>query len=372
LKLGLRRAHCLLVAAPPTGWAAERLDLEWGEPRRLLSAILNAPGDPDPSRPDSRLFWNELLVDLATAPELEYSPAARAMLAERRDELAGLGKAPRFDLQRLAAARHAIMYSLARSFFEGGAATRPAFLKFLADSPDVGDFASFRARRGAGHDPDRWLASMHIYAQWRFTRQIQEARSRASGTGLCLEFPVGVHPDGYDVWRNASLFAAGMSVGIPPGPSAAEGQVLEVPPMLPDRMRENQFRYLRATLATSMAPAGRLRFGHAMFIQRSYWVPEGCPAGMGVNVAYPAEEVSAVIRLESHRAQCEVVGEDPDAATQEVRALMNRCGLPPTTDRPGGRNVSPLAIAGPESDDSVREKFLAFDAAGRTAPGEDE
>jgi 4-alpha-glucanotransferase len=123
------------------------------------------------------------------------------------------------------------------------------------------------------------------------------------------------------------MFAEGVSIGAPPDSFFAEGQVWKIPPMLPDRMREDQFRYLRQSLATSMKPADLLRLDHVMFMQRLYWVPEGMAAGMGVYVAYPAEEISAVVRLESHRSECEIVGEDLGTVTDEVRALMDRGGL---------------------------------------------
>ncbi len=364
ISLGSRRASCLLVAAPPRAWGAERRERDWGvfQPLYglrhahdwgtgdlpalgrlaawsgslggrivgtlpLLSTFLDDPFDPGPYRPVSRLFWSELFVDPTTAPELESSPAARARLIGLHDELAELREAPLVDYRRTAAARHAILSPLAETFFAGRGSTQPAFLRFLANSPELGDFARFRAMGAEEGDPDPAVARMHIYAQWLFARQLSEVRTRAAGTGLYLDFPVGVHPDGYDVWRDPSLFAEGVSVGAPPDSFFAEGQVWKTPPMLPERMRENQFRYLRQSLATSMKPADLLRLDPVMFMQRLYWVPEGMPAGMGVYVAYPAEEIAAVVRLESHRAECEVVGEDLGTVTEEVRALMDRGGL---------------------------------------------
>jgi len=364
LSLGFRRATCLVVAAPAKAWGAERREREWGvfQPLYglrhahdwgtgdlpalgnlaawvgslggrtvgtppLLSTFLDDPFDPGPYRPVSRLFWSELFVDPTTAPELDSSPAARTRLIGLHDELLELREAPLVDYRRTAAARHAVLNPLAETFFAGRGATQPAFLRFLANSPGLGDYARFRATGGDGRDPDPALARMHIYAQWLFARQLHEVRTRAAGTGLYLDFPVGVHPRGYDVWRDPSLFAEGVSVGAPPDSFFAEGQVWKTPPMLPERMREDQFRYLRKSLATSMKPADLLRLDHLMFMQRLYWVPEGMPAGMGAYVAYPAEEISAVVRLESHRSQCEIVGEDPGTVTDEVRALMDRGGM---------------------------------------------
>ena len=65
-------------------------------------------------------------------------------------------------------------------------------------------------------DPD--AADYHLYAQWAAAEQLGRlaANARTRADGLYLDFPVGVHPDGFDVWRQPALFAREVSTGAPP------------------------------------------------------------------------------------------------------------------------------------------------------------
>ncbi len=362
--LGFRRATCLIVAAPASAWGSDREQREWGvfQPLYglrhardwgigdlpalggfaawvgslggtvagtlpLLSTFVDTPFDPGPYRPISRLFWNELFIDPAAAPEFERSTEARTRLLHLESEIGEIRELSLVDYRRSAAARHAVLYPLAQTFFGGRAATDPAFLSFLSSSPELGGYARFRASNGVRSDPDPGMVRMHIYAQWLFSQQLRKARNRAAGTGLYLDFPVGVHPDGYDVRRRPRLFATEMSIGAPPDPFFAEGQVWGCPPMPPDRMREDGYEYLRQSLSTSMKAADLLRLDHVMFLQRLYWVPAGMSGGNGVYVTYPAEEIAAVIRIESQRTECEIVGEDLGTVTDELRGLLRGSGI---------------------------------------------
>lgn len=389
LRLGLRRGSCTVMAAPEASWGSERQQREWGvfQPLYglrhardwgvgdlpalgefaawvgslggrvagtlpLLSTFVDTPFDPGPYRPISRLFWNELYVDPLAAPELERSTEARTRLHQLESEIGEIRELPLVDYRRSAEARHSVLYALAETFFGGRAAMDPAFRGFLSASPELGEFARFRASNGFRSDPDPGLVRMHVYAQWLFARQLRNARDRAAATGLYFDFPVGVHPDGYDVWRRPRLFARRMSIGAPPDPFFADGQVWGCPPMPPDRMREDGYDYLRRSLATSMKSADLLRLDHVMFLQRLYCVPAGMSGGDGVYISYPGEEIAAVIRIESQRAECEVVGEDLGTVTDDLRALLDGSGIRRMYVlgfEPASAESHPSAVASPGS-----------------------
>ncbi len=60
-----------------------------------------------------------------------------------------------------------------------------------------------------GDYDDEGDALHHLYVQWLADAQVKELADRASqrGPGLYLDLPLGVNPDGYDVWRDREAFA---------------------------------------------------------------------------------------------------------------------------------------------------------------------
>ncbi len=92
-------------------------------------------------------------------------------------------------------------------------------------------------------------------------------------------------------------------------------------------MREQGYRHFIAYLRHHLQNAGVLRFDHVMGLHRLYWIPKGEDARNGVYVRYPAEELYAIISLESHRAKTIIVGEDLGTVPPYVRPAMAQHGL---------------------------------------------
>lgn len=314
----------------------------------LLASFLDEPFEPSPYSPASRLFWNDLYIDPRALPEAA-DPAVQALLQspEVVAEVAALDGAPRVDYRRLAPLKGKVLRATAAAFFRAPGALKADFDAFLANRPETADYAAFRAvgdrlrshwqswpaplsdGRITAADYDEADRRFHLWAQWAAERQLSGVaeRARERGAGLYLDLPVGVHGSGYDVWRERSLFAGSVSAGAPPDALFTGGQDWGFPPLIPERLRERGYDHLIACLRHHMKNASVLRIDHVMQLHRLYWVPRGLPATDGVYVTYPAEELYAILCLESHRHQTMLVGENLGTVPPEVGEALERHDL---------------------------------------------
>jgi 4-alpha-glucanotransferase len=67
-----------------------------------------------------------------------------------------------------------------------------------------------------------------------------------------------------------------------------------------------------------------LRVDHIMAWTRLYWIPHGFGLHDGTYISYPAEELFAVLTLESSRNRCEVVGENLGTVPREIDEALPR------------------------------------------------
>jgi 4-alpha-glucanotransferase len=264
--------------------------------------------EPSPYSPVSRLFWNELYLDVTRLPEFQSADAddgAIAHLQQTRDvDYAGLWREKRRVLMRCA------------ERFTGD----DEFSKFASHA---NGYAEFRGRGDAAE------TRYHLYVQFRMAQQMRLVANAARrlGAGLYLDFPLGVNPGGYDAHRYKHVFANGVSVGAPPDLFFTKGQNWGFAPFDPDALRRDRYAYFRAAVRHHVSHAGILRIDHVMGLHRLYWIPDGHGAKDGVYVRYRADELYAILVLESHRHGCAIVGEDLGTVPPEVPQKMNRHGL---------------------------------------------
>jgi len=269
----------------------------------LYSTFLDEPCQPSPYSPVSRLFLNEVYIDAGEVPGID-----------------GPGDGDYVDFRALMAAKRKVLER--RAAKERG----PEVDAFVADHPELRDYARFRAEAEGGGDE---AVRYHEYVQWLADRQLAAAaaRAEAAGSGLVLDLPIGSHPDGYDVKRYPHLFATGVSTGAPPDELFAGGQDWGFPPLHPEAIRHDHYRYVIAVLRRLMGPAASLRIDHVMGLNRLYWVPTGMAATEGTYVRYATNELYAILTLESHRNRCEIVGENLGTVPDEVRDAMREHGF---------------------------------------------
>jgi 4-alpha-glucanotransferase len=162
-------------------------------------------------------------------------------------------------------------------------------------------------------------------------------KARTSGAQLYLDFPLGVNRDGYDVWRERDAFAVEASGGAPPDFFFTKGQNWGFPPLHPESIQEQAHDYYARCLRHHLKNAGMLRIDHVMGLHRLYWIPHGFAATDGVYVRYPADGFYAVLALESHRHQAQIVGENLGTVPPYVNAALAK-------HRIGGMYVGQFSI----------------------------
>jgi len=302
-----------------------------------------------PYLPLSRLMWNEFYLDITRVPELERCPSAQALLGSPSlcEGVESLRNLPLVNYRRQMALKRQVLEELCRCLFAEPSERLNTLHQFVPNHPAVADYARFRAtwereylpwrswrqplRDGVlnAGDYDKESMRYHLYVQWLASEQIEALSKEAGNKGLQLYFdlPLGVHPDGYDVWRERRLFALGVSAGAPPDAVFTTGQNWHFPPLHPERMREEGYRYIIACLRHHLRQGKILRIDHVMGLHRLFWIPDGMDASQGVYVRYPSDELYAILSLESHRHQAVLVGEDLGTVPPEVRPAMRRHGL---------------------------------------------
>jgi 4-alpha-glucanotransferase len=300
----------------------------------LLGAFLDEPFNPSPYSPATRLFWNEFYIDLERIPEFAGRNAPETPK-----------KTQFVDYRSGMAHKRRILEELSCKFFANPAPQRlQSFQQFVRENKDVEDYANFRAvtdRMKAGwhawparlregrirrSDYDEAAKNYHLYAQWVIQDQLQALSQRAAARGQCLylDVPLGLHGESYDIWRNRELFVEGVCAGAPPDPVFTKGQNWVFPPMNPEAMRLDRYQYLIAYLRNHFRFAKLLRFDHVMGLHRLYWIPNELTGDKGVYVEYPAEELWAILSLESHRYQAGIVGENLGTVPPAVNVAMKK------------------------------------------------
>jgi 4-alpha-glucanotransferase len=308
----------------------------------ILAASLDELCQISPYSPASRLFWNELYLDLGQlAGELGIAaPVAPPIVPDTLIDFPS-----QYHWRR-----HALDPMAERLF-----ATRGAEIDAWAQTSGVYDYAAFRALRETTRQswrdwPAQWRdgapvitsradaialgadaarVTTHAAAQWAMQRQLAELAGGQirNNVQLYLDLPVGVNGDAYEVWRHRGLFLTELSTGAPPDALFLGGQDWGLPPLSPLALRRDHYRYFIRCVRHHMQVAGMLRIDHVMGLFRLYCVPMGRPATDGVYLRYPHDELLAVLTLESTRARCALVGEDLGTVPPQVRPAMADHGL---------------------------------------------
>jgi len=315
----------------------------------LLPTFLDEPFEPSPYAPVSRLLWNEFHIDLNSVPELSESSQAKALLQSESvlAEIKELRDLPLVDYRRIIALKRRVLEECCHYLISEKSDRFRDFQGFIEANPLVEDYARFRSVMEKQHsswpawpqrlqnrdlnegDYEEKSKLYYMYSQWLAHGQVSNLADDARSWGVTMYFdlPLGVHPEGYDVWRERHNFALEATTGAPPDTVFTCGQNWMFPPPHPKGIREWGYSYFRDYIRHHLRYAGMLRIDHVMGLHRLFWIPKGLDASHGVYVRYRAEELYAVLGLESQRHRSIIVGEDLGTVPACVRPAMSRHGF---------------------------------------------
>jgi 4-alpha-glucanotransferase len=166
-------------------------------------------------------------------------------------------------------------------------------------------------------------------AFWAWVQFLVDEQLRRAEEPLALltDLAVGVDPDGADAWCLQDLLAHGVRVGAPPDEFNPAGQDWGLPPFVPHALRGVAYEPVASLWRAAMGHGGGLRIDHVMGLFRLFWLPPGGSPTDGAYVRYPADELLAVLAIESVRSRAVVVGEDLGTVEEGVRDRLHAAGV---------------------------------------------
>lgn len=306
----------------------------WAGTLPLLAGDFDRPDcDPSPYSSLTRLFWNEIYLDLEASAQFYQSPAAQKVFstASFRQEVQRLQNLEYCDYYGVYQNNKLVLSPLSEEFFQKGLHQKEDFKKFVQENPDIYKYSQFRS-------PDPSQQRFHQFAQFEMNRQLAAFKATHQ-MGLYLDFPVGVNDSGFDFKEFRDVFFAEVTVGAPPEPVFRLGQEWGFPSFHPEKHRAQRYQYFIKSLRHHLKFASILRLDHVMGLFRVYAVPKGFSPAEGVYLRYPPEELFALAILEAHRSGADFVGENLGTVPEAVENLMEK------------RNIKGMWVAQMKMDD---------------------
>lgn len=273
-----------------------------------------------PYSPASRLFWNEIFLDLDDLPG-----PYRHDGGDDEDDGGEL-----VDYRACYARRKKVLQQAAAAYFEEHPHGDDIFQEYLHSTPYLAAYAKFRAGMDEGFESGEAAERFHLYVQYACHLQLTAMKKDAEDgqcAALYLDYPIGIHSDGFDARIFSHLFLPDFEVGAPPDMFFSKGQSWGFRPFNPRAFEREHFAYFRATIHHYFRYAGMLRLDHIMGLYRIYCIPHGESAARGTYVYYPFEAFMAVLCLEAQRHGGTLIGEDLGTVPDAVREGMDAHGL---------------------------------------------
>lgn len=332
----------------------------------LHALFQHNPAHTSPYSPSSRMYFNVLLLDPESIDDFPESDEARqlALSPEYQEAFRRMRGEALIDYPEVGKLKSRVLELLYQSFRTRHRVTHSershAFDRFIHEQGRLLEqFALYHALQDHFHAEDASIwgwpvwpeayqqpgseavqeflqknaerVEYYQYLQWQIDQQLSKVGKRCMeknlGIGIYMDLAVGVDRGGADVWVNQHLYAQTSGVGAPPDEYNLLGQDWGLPPLIPQKMKEEQYQSFIDMLRQNMRHSGALRIDHVMAIMRLFWIPPGLTPAQGAYVHYPVNDLFGILALESQRNRCMVIGEDMGTVPELVRECMQRWGV---------------------------------------------
>lgn len=305
-------------------------------PLHLLDA--DYPENCSPYSPMDRRFLNPLYIDPLQVADYADNPELQTWMtsADVQSELAGLRATTEVNYTGVTRLKYAV-FDRMFGFFKHNhllAETERGntFLSFVAGKGEPGEvFAGDQAEKNQFTFEHARDPLFHFYLQWLAEVQLeacqQLALKQGMAVGLIRDLAVASSSSSAEVKLNPELFCTRASIGAPPDPLGPQGQNWGLPPMKPTVLVDSGYAHFITLLKNNMSHCGALRIDHIMALMRLWWCPGPGDSSTGAYVHYPVADLFAILRLESLRNQCVVIGEDLGVVPPEIRERMAHSGI---------------------------------------------
>jgi len=272
-----------------------------------------------PYQPSDRHYVDPIYINIGKLITGHPLANAARIAQESRATFESLDCLPLIDYPSVWAAKARVLEAAFAEF--PGSAAFDAFRREGGAALEA--HGRFEARRmGERETPER--IAYRAFLQWIAECQLAEA---ARCHNLYHDLALGCAFDGGEIEGQPSSFAHGVSIGAPPDPFSASGQVWNLPPFSPIALKREAMEPMRRIMAANMRHAAALRIDHVLGFARQFWVPQGAEGRDGAYVRFPLDALIAVTALESQKQRCLVVGEDLGTVPDGLRDSLARAGI---------------------------------------------
>ena len=295
-----------------------------------------------PYSPSDRRFINPLYIELQALPEFEHSDEIQTLMqrAETMQTLERLRAVQWVDYSAISELKYRLFELVYHDFLECEVVIKSErarqFHRFIVHGGEaLEQIASFEVHHNAYANSYSQDPKFYCFLQWLASQQLAACQSLTQELGMTIgllgDLAVGSVAGGCEVEQNPQLYVADVTIGAPPDPFSSTGQNWGLPVMNPVAMRKQHYHHFIELLRANMTSVGGLRIDHVMLLMRLWWcLPEEggeAPQASGVYVYYPLHDLMSIVRLESCRNRCVIIGEDMGVVPEEFRHEMNGSGV---------------------------------------------